>query len=81
MAAGMAITSLPGQRQEKPALVGWEIKEGFPEEGTLDLSFKKGKTFATSSYDVGRAPRPWNRPTRRCGSRKAQACGKHSRHA
>lgn len=41
--AGMAITSLPGERQERSASVSCEIKEGFTEEGTLDWTSKRGK--------------------------------------
>lgn len=71
--AGMAITSLPGERREKFASGSCEIKEGFTEEGTLDLDLQQGETFATSSCEEGRAPRPWKQPTRRYGSGKAQA--------
>lgn len=41
--AGMAITSLPGERQERSASVSCEIREGFTEEGTLTWTSKRGK--------------------------------------
>ena len=59
------MTYLEIQRTKILKILVEVLKEGFTEEGTLDLDLQDEETFATSSCEGGKAPRPRNQPMRR----------------